>query len=101
MNRQCLICESSAVLTRNAAEGLTLLIGLFNGVIKGAQQAHEGSYHTALLSGLAAIAPAYPAAQKAAEDVVRFHFARSDCLCLRCGAVFDESSLITEGLSPG
>ncbi|MFU7748040.1 hypothetical protein ACNAPF_11280 [Pseudomonas aeruginosa] len=101
MNRQCLICDSSAVLTRDAAKGLTLLIGLFNGAIKGAQRPHEGSVHAALLSGLAAIAPAYPAAQKAAEDVVRFHFARFDCLCLRCGAGFDESSLVTEGLSPG
>ncbi len=80
MNRQCLICDSSAVLTRDAAKGLTLLAGLFNGAIKGA---------AALLSGLAAVAPAYPEARKAAEDVVRFHFAGFDCLCLRCGALFD------------
>ncbi|MCS9405923.1 hypothetical protein N1E65_31725 [Pseudomonas aeruginosa] len=31
MNRQCLICDSSAVLTRDAAKGLTLLAGLLNG----------------------------------------------------------------------
>src|SRR5690606_32812917 len=62
MNRQCLICDSSAVLTRGAAKGLTLLVGLFNGAIKGAQHPHEGSGHTALLSGLAAVAPAYPEA---------------------------------------
>ena len=43
MNRQCLICDSSAVLTRDAAKGLTLLIGLFNGAIEGAQRPHERS----------------------------------------------------------
>lgn len=40
MNRQRLICDSSAVLTRDAAKGLTLLIGLLNGAIKGAQSPH-------------------------------------------------------------
>lgn len=92
MNRQCLICESRAVLTRDAAKGLTLLAGLLNGVIKGAQRPHEGSGHVDLLSGLAAVTPAYPEARKAAEDVVRFHFAGFDCLCLRCGALFDEAA---------
>ena len=38
---------------------------------------------------------------KAAEDVVRFHFASFDCLCLRCGAVFDGTAESKEGLSPG
>ncbi|HHW2834300.1 TPA: hypothetical protein ACUT80_003296 [Pseudomonas aeruginosa] len=101
MGRQCLICASSAVLTRDAAKGLTLLFGLFNGAIKGAQRPHEGSGHSALLNGLAAVTPAYPAARKAAEDVVRFHFAGFDCLCLRCGALFDEAAENTEDLSPG
>lgn len=101
MNRQCLICDSSAVLTRDAAKGLTLLAGLLDGAIKGARRHHEGSCHAALLSGLAAVAPAYPEARKAAEDVVRFHFAGFDCLCLRCGALFDETAESQEGLSPG
>jgi len=40
MNRQCLICDSSAVLTQDAAKGLALLVGLFSGAIKGAQRPH-------------------------------------------------------------
>lgn len=40
-------------------------------------------------------------ARKAAEDVVRFHFAGLDCLCLRCGALFDETTENQEGFSPG
>jgi hypothetical protein len=101
MNRQCLICDSSAVLTRDAAKGLTLLVGLFNGAIKGARRHHEGSGHAALLSGLAAVAPAYLEARKAGEDVVRFHFAGFDYLCLRCGALFDDTAESQEDLSPG
>lgn len=101
MNRQCLICDSSAVLTRDAAKGLTLLAGLLNSAIKGAQHQQEGGYHADLLDGLAAIAPAYPEARKAAEDVARFHFAGFDCLCLRCGALFDETAESKEGFSPG
>lgn len=75
MNRQCLICDSSAVLTREAAKGLTLLIGLFNGAIEGAQHPHEISGQSALLSGLTAVVPTYPEARKEADGVVRFHFA--------------------------
>lgn len=101
MNRRCLICESSAVLTQDAAKGLALLVGLLNGAIKGAQPLHEGSSHSILLSKLAAVAPAYPEALKAAEDVARFHFAGFDCLCIRCGALFNETAESEKGLSPG
>lgn len=55
MNRQRLICDSSAVLTRDAAKGLTLLIGLLNGAIEGAQSPHERFGQSALPSGLTAV----------------------------------------------
>lgn len=97
MNRQCLICDSSAVLTRDADKGVTLLVGLFNCAIKVAQRPHEGSGDAALLS--AAVAAAYPETRKAPEDVVRFHFAGFDCLCLRCGALLYETAESQEGLT--
>lgn len=101
MNKQCLICDSSAVPTRDAAKGLTLLIGLLNGAIVGAQRPHERNGQPALLSGLAAVVPAHPAARKEADEVVRFHFADFDSLCLRCGALFNEAAEIKERLNPG
>ncbi|TFY85907.1 hypothetical protein DYL61_28870 [Pseudomonas nabeulensis] len=67
MIRQCLICDSRAVLPQEVARGI------------------------ALLAGLAAIAPTYPSALRLAEDVAKYHFAGFDCLCLRCGALFDEA----------
>lgn len=101
MNRQCLICESRAVITRDAARGLALLVGLIEGAVQGARSAPGEYGHDVLMSGLAAITPAYPTARDAAEDVARFHFADFDCLCLRCGALFDAAVADQEGLSRG
>lgn len=101
MNRQRLICDSSAVLTRDAAKGLTLLIGLLNGAIEGAQSPHERFGQSALPSGLTAVVHAYPAARKEPDEVVRFHLADFDSLCLRCGALFNEAAEIKERLNPG
>lgn len=93
MLRQCLICESRAVLTQEAAMGIALLVGLANGALHGAQNAQQdGQDHlgySALLNGLAAISPTYPTALRAAEDVAKYHFAGFDCICLRCGALFN------------
>ncbi|TKJ79972.1 hypothetical protein PspCFBP13509_11010 [Pseudomonas sp. CFBP13509] len=101
MNRQRLICDSSAVLTRDAAKGLTLLIGLLNGAIEGAQSPHERFGQSALPCGLTAVVHAYPAARKEPDEVVRFHLADFDSLCLRCGALFNEAAEIKERLNPG
>lgn len=64
MNRQCLICDSSSVLTRDAAKRLTVLIGLLDGAIEGAQRPHERIGQSALLSGLTAVVPAYQRPEK-------------------------------------
>lgn len=101
MNRQCLICESRAVMTRDAARGLALLVGLVDGAVQGVRNTPAECGHDVLMSGLAAITPAYSAARDAAEDVTRYHFAGFDCLCLRCGALFDAAVADLEGLSRG
>ena len=92
MRRQCLICESKAVITCEAAKGLALLLGLVDGAIQGARRAPVEGSHEALTIGLTEILPSYPSALRAAEDVGRFHFAGFDCLCLRCGARFNEGA---------
>lgn len=96
MLRQCLICESQAVLTQEAALGIALLVGLANGALHEAQNAQKDGQdrlgYSALLSGLASISPTYPAALRAAEDVAKYHFAGFDCICLLCGALFNEDA---------
>ena len=92
MGRQCLICESKAVITCEAAKGLALLLGLIDGAIQGARSAPVEGSLDALTNGLTEVLPSYPSALRAAEDVERFHFAGFDCLCLRCGARFNEGA---------
>ena len=93
MLRYCLICGSKAVLTREAAKGIALLLGLADSALREAQKSNENTQAPGshlLINGLAAITPAYPSALRVAEDVAKYHFAGFNCLCLRCGALFDE-----------
>lgn len=89
MNRPCLICESRAVMTRDAAKGLALLVGLIDGAARCARSTPGECHRDMLMNRLAAITPTYPAALDAAEDVADFHFRRLDCPYLRCGALFE------------
>ena len=41
MIRQCLICDSQAVLTLEAARGIALLFGLADGAVRGARKTHD------------------------------------------------------------
>lgn len=76
--------------------GIALLVGLANGALYGAQNAQQDGQdrfgYSALLNGLAAISPTYPTALRVAEDVAKYHFAGFDCICLRCGALFNENA---------
>lgn len=93
MLRLCLICDSKAVLTREAAKGIAMLVGLAESALRGAQKANEGAQAPEshpLFNGLAAINSAYPSAFRVAEDVAKYQFAGFNCLCLCCGALFDE-----------
>ena len=104
MIRKCLICDSQAVLNLEAARGIALLFGLADGALRGAQNTHESPQdrprYNSLLNGLAAIAQAYPSALQVAEDVGKYQFAGFDCLCLRCGALFDEDAAEQASLPP-
>jgi hypothetical protein len=81
-----LICDSKAVLVREAAKGIALLVCLADSALREAQKANEDSQAPdshLLINGLAAITPAYPSALQVAEDVAKYHFAGFNCLCLR------------------
>ncbi|MCY1551724.1 hypothetical protein D9M68_880710 [compost metagenome] len=93
MTRRCLICDSKAILTQDAAKGIALLVSLADSALQGVRDANASALaleSNSLIDGLAALTPAYPSALRAAEDVAKYHFAGFGCLCLRCGALFDE-----------
>lgn len=111
---RCLICESKAILTRDVAKGIALLVSLADSALPGAQEADTdtptlGSH--SLINGLAVLAHAHPRALRVAEDVAKYHFGGFRYLCLRCGSLFDEpgteeassppSSRGDSALSPG
>ncbi|EPX3037001.1 hypothetical protein IPC234_19775 [Pseudomonas aeruginosa] len=90
---RCLICESKAILTRDVAKGIALLVSLADSALQRAQDANTGTpilgSHS-LINGLAALAHAHPQALCVAEDVAKYHFGEFRYLCLRCGSLFDE-----------
>ncbi len=89
MSKQCLICDSPAILSRQAAVGIFLLIGLTNSALKSAQNTNETRRGLIWLLGAAAgIAPAYPEALRNAERVTKAHLSRFGHVCLECGALF-------------
>lgn len=103
MRRQCLICESAAILTKEAAIGIALLTGTADGFLQGVYRTRSASDGTSrahplgylfslLLGGLEATISGNRDGMLAGEDVARYHFGGFSCLCLRCGARFDDHS---------
>ncbi|QRY76910.1 hypothetical protein JVX91_14910 [Pseudomonas sp. PDNC002] len=101
MNRHCLICESGAILTKDAAVGIVLLVGIAGGWLQAVHQARKDAQgrtcsaieqcYNLLLAGLASVVPSYHSALPVAADVTRYQFGSFDCHCLRCGAIFNEA----------
>lgn len=99
MSRRCLICESGAILTKDAAVGIVLMVGIASGWLQAVHnvrqkvRSHTHSplkyRYNLLLAGLASVAPSYHSALPAAADVSKYQFGDFNCHCLRCGAVFN------------
>jgi len=107
MLRRCLICESRAILPREAAMGIVLLLGLAEGWVRANHIQHKPTtvqtssplspWYGMLLSGLASMAPSYRYALQVAAGVNRYQFGSFNCLCLLCGATFDTAQVPSSG----
>ena len=96
---ECLICNSSAVLTRDAASAIARMLGIAESFIKGAQRAAvDGSSAGTpplaqgvdmLIGGASAITSDREGIDTWIQDMQRYQFMGHTCLCLRCGALFD------------
>lgn len=97
MVTRCLICNSSAVMSKDAAKAIALLIGTLDGFLQGLQQSKAqpdmGSplelAFDRMLDGLSHASAHWERSSDFARDVQRHQFMHYDCLCLRCGAMFD------------
>ncbi|WP_137819617.1 hypothetical protein [Pseudomonas sp. 2FG] len=103
MSRHCLICDSIAVLPKDAALGIALLIGVLDGVLHGIRQpgmptpttdsgpgSALGELFEATLCGAAGALAGNQVGLLVSQDVAKFWFGSHNCLCLRCGATFNE-----------
>ncbi len=104
METRCLICESTLVVTKTQAQAFSLLLGTLGGFLDGYSElrVQSGAHNNRSISGniqmgLERLTRAVENATSGcaqswefAQDVQRYHFGEFDCLCLRCGARFDQ-----------
>jgi hypothetical protein len=102
MARRCLICESKAVLSKEAANAAVILIGSIDGFLLSVRQAHIQAPETqpeSLLvqlldligESVSSATSGYTAMTAFARNMQKYQFGDYDCLCLRCGARFDQN----------
>ncbi len=105
MSRRCLICESSAILTKDAAVSIALLVSIAGGWLQAVHHTRKDArdhtssplehYYNLLLGGLASVVPSYRSASQVAADITLYQFGDFNFLCLRCGARFNEEEAPT------
>jgi hypothetical protein len=107
MTSRCLICNSSVVLTKDAAKAIALLMGAINGFLKGVRRsdAHppstsansnvenplEQAFHL-MIDGISGAASSWAGTEDFIRDVRTYQFMNYDYQCLRCGAIFNEET---------
>lgn len=108
MPTPCLICNSSVVLSKEAAQVIASLIGSLDAFLRSIQPQTEPVAPTQLgqrspleqafnrmLQGLSAVHTSWLDIHAFIKDVHRHQFMEYQCLCLRCGAKYDESTTST------
>ncbi len=108
MPTPCLICNSSVVLSKEAAQVIASLISSLNAFLRGIQPPTEPVAITQLgqrspleeafnhmLQGMSAVHTSWPDTHAFIKDVHRHQFMDYQCLCLRCGAKYDEPTTST------
>lgn len=104
MPTRCLICESSAVLSKESVSTLVMLASVIGGFMNatrrpsGPEAASPGVELIHLEQVLGFVTEGIELAQRQwvenqpfLQDARRFQFMQHDCLCLRCGALFNRA----------
>ena len=104
MAQHCLICDSTAVMSKDVATSVVILVGTLESFLLGATQVQaplpQNEQHSSLAQLLTRISEGvfratsgHIATQAFANDVQKYQFSHHDWLCLRCGALFDKDSI--------
>lgn len=99
MHPQCLICESSAVISQDSARAMVQLITVLNGFVRGLQipppteSPHPVEPTVWLLQNMTTAVNsatlAFRGSDTFIQDMQKYQFGLFTCSCLRCGARFD------------
>jgi hypothetical protein len=104
MSTRCLICESSAVLSNKSVGTLVMLASVIGGFVNaaprpsapeaaspGVEPIHLEQVLGFVKKGIELAQRQWAESQPFLQDARRFQFMQHDCLCLRCGALFNST----------
>lgn len=104
MSTRCLICESSAVLSNEAVGTLVMLASVIGGFMNAARRPSDPEAASPevkpinleqvlgfVTQGIELAQRQWAENQPFLQDARRFQFMQHDCLCLRCGALFNRA----------
>lgn len=107
MTIQCIVCNSTAVIHKDAAQTIAVLVSVVSSAIQGAATSAiadqptqvSGSYGRILgqllalvRAGLSGAAAGDAAGTELSHSIEKYWFSHVDCLCLSCGFYFDPNA---------
>lgn len=107
MSIQCIVCSSTAVIHKDAAKTMAVLVSIISSAIQGAttstvadQPTQASGPHGRILSqlltviraGLAGAAAGDVTGTALSHSIEKYWFSHVDCLCLSCGFYFDPNA---------
>ncbi len=107
MTIQCIVCDSAAVIHKDAAKTMAVLVSIISSAIQGAatstvadQTAQASGSHgrilgqllTVIRAGLSGAAVGDAAGTELSHSIEKYWFSHVDCLCLSCGFYFDPNA---------
>jgi hypothetical protein len=109
MSIQCIVCNSTAVIHKDAAATMAVLVNIISGAIQGAststiadQPTQASGPHGRILgqllavirAGLSGAAAGDASGTELSHSIGKYWFSHADCLCLSCGFYFDPNATV-------
>lgn len=105
MTIHCIVCDSTAVIPKDAAKAVATMVTIIHGAIQGAATstapAENTGPHGRILGQLLAVVRAGlsgahsgdMAGTELSRSIEKYWFSTHDCLCLSCGFYFDQNAI--------